>query len=1142
MPVDVASGTVNLDAEELRVPGRVDLIWERRFSTGFLSRPPGPLGRGWTSRYFSSLTRREDHFEYVTADGGVEIIPDVEGRVDRGGTAVLPAAFLEVFRARDRYIVRRWNVETGEVVCYGYPAAPVGVRAPLVSIENAGGEGLDVGWDGGALVLVRQRLEQRALLFRYTPSGLLDSVVLRSVEGVAHLVSRYEYDGQGRLVAAFDAAGSADRYEYDARDRLTREILRDGGVFTYGYDAESRCNRTSGLDRYQLKRLRFMTAAGVTEVTDSYGAASQYQYLPSGQIVRETDPLGAQKTIDYDEHGRIVARTDATGAVTRYAYDARGNRSTITDALGHTLTFTYTDDHLPLTLTDALGAEWRRVYDRWNRLVESINPLGERWTLRYDPEGNAIEVVNPLGATLRRRFVRGVVVEETDWGGNPTRYLHDAFGRVTSRQGSLGEVTRFRYDAAGNPVEVVLPDGAVLQGVYDPAGNLTEFIDGNGHSTRYRYGTCRRLLERVDPTGAAVRYEWGTEPGRLLRVVNEKGEPYTFLYDEAGRVVREVSFDGAERRFQRDAEGNVIGFVNGNGETVGIQRDALHRMVGHVLPDGQATLLRYDARDRLVEAVKDATVVAFERDPLGRIIREVQGEDWVATEYDAAGHPTRTLTSRGLDAHYTLDANGLVQRLDTGSGQLLAFERDAYGHETSRRSSAGVLVEQAYDPVGRLVGQTLGPGMARTTGGAPVIPPERPVIRRVFAYDRAGSLTSITGPWNAVDYAYDPAERLLRALREHGVSEHFVYDAAGNVTHAGEERDGSRAVEARVYGPGNRLLQKGGTRYEYDDEGRRTARIDDAESDSPRVWRYRWDALDLLTRVESPDGEVWRYRYDALGRRIEKEGPAERVRYLWDRQVIVHESGAAGAGSAWVFDPYTFVPLASVQNGHLYSVVTDHLGTPTELVDGTGAIAWSLAHRAFGGDLPGSPRAAGNVTCPIRFQGQWRDEESGLHYNHLRYYDPQTGHFASQDPVRLWGGIHQYRYAINPINWLDPWGLCILANAAAGKAWEGTVTGTAQGKYGTGNVQTQVMVRPLDASGNPVGYRVRVDNVITQPGAPPRLIDAKASTTAGYTPNQTTGYPLIGTNGGIIESGPLAGTTIAPTTVQRVDPSNIGKL
>lgn len=69
-------------------------------------------------------------------------------------------------------------------------------------------------------------------------------------------------------------------------------------------------------------------------------------------------------------------------------------------------------------------------------------------------------------------------------------------------------------------------------------------------------------------------------------------------------------------------------------------------------------------------------------------------------------------------------------------------------------------------------------------------------------------------------------------------------------------------------------------------------------------------------------------------------------------------------------------------------------------------------------------KAAGIVARnSLRFQGQQEDEETGLHYNRHRYYDPGSGRFVSKDPIGLAGGINVYQYVPNPIVWIDPLGL-----------------------------------------------------------------------------------------------------------------------
>ena len=60
---------------------------------------------------------------------------------------------------------------------------------------------------------------------------------------------------------------------------------------------------------------------------------------------------------------------------------------------------------------------------------------------------------------------------------------------------------------------------------------------------------------------------------------------------------------------------------------------------------------------------------------------------------------------------------------------------------------------------------------------------------------------------------------------------------------------------------------------------------------------------------------------------------------------------------------------------------------------------------------------------PIRFQGQFFDSETNLHYNRFRYYDSDVGMFVQRDPIQLEGGLNTFTYAPNPVNWIDPFGL-----------------------------------------------------------------------------------------------------------------------
>ncbi|WP_460164713.1 RHS repeat-associated core domain-containing protein [Sessilibacter sp. MAH1] len=104
----------------------------------------------------------------------------------------------------------------------------------------------------------------------------------------------------------------------------------------------------------------------------------------------------------------------------------------------------------------------------------------------------------------------------------------------------------------------------------------------------------------------------------------------------------------------------------------------------------------------------------------------------------------------------------------------------------------------------------------------------------------------------------------------------------------------------------------------------------------------------------------------------------------------------------------------------MYHYHLDHLGTPQELTANDGSIVWSTQYKTYGNLALNTVETIENN---IRFQGQYFDQETGLHYNRHRYYNPNTGQFTQQDPIGLLGGLNNYQYAPNPVGWVDPFGL-----------------------------------------------------------------------------------------------------------------------
>ena len=228
-------------------------------------------------------------------------------------------------------------------------------------------------------------------------------------------------------------------------------------------------------------------------------------------------------------------------------------------------------------------------------------------------------------------------------------------------------------------------------------------------------------------------------------------------------------------------------------------------------------------------------------------------------------------------------------------------------------------------------------------------------------------------------------------------------------------------------------------KYGYDGFGRRLWKLVKDGKATPVLTVFSWDA-NLLSSEEVFEGEF--HFWDAFAYpkepELEPEDPSQRFS-LPIAQRVHSLTARALKRTHWLYEPDSFIPAAQLVEeynhhaqrmtgtGHaaysstvsaaaataepqLYYIHTDHLGTPQELTDQQGQLQWTGHYRAWG-ELAKATDSDGNaasVEMPLRFQGQYCDAETGLHYNRFRYYDPQLGWFTIQDPISLAGGPNLY--------------------------------------------------------------------------------------------------------------------------------------
>lgn len=358
------------------------------------------------------------------------------------------------------------------------------------------------------------------------------------------------------------------------------------------------------------------------------------------------------------------------------------------------------------------------------------------------------------------------------------------------------------------------------------------------------------------------------------------------------------------------------------------------------------------------------------------------------------------------------------------------FAHDVTGREIRRSLGADFTLSHTWDAVGNLTDQSL-------TSGT------RTVQHRAFTYRTDGNLVGIDDQLNgARSFELDDAGRVT-TVQAHNWAETYAYDAAGNqisanwpARHAGVEARGSRAYN------GNRIASAGRIRYEHDAQGRITLRQKAHLSRKPETWYFSWNAEDRLTAVTTPDGQFWRYLYDPLGRRIAKQQVAddgtvlEQVDFTWDGTNLAEQTTRSSRLTRAVTVTWEHngqQPIAQCErktaaadtsqreiDQRFFAIVTDLIGTPTELVDTAGDVAWRARATVWGTT---TWTADSTAYTPLRFPGQYFDPETGLHYNFHRYYDPETARYASCDPIGLAAAPNPVAYVGNPHLWSDPLGL-----------------------------------------------------------------------------------------------------------------------
>ncbi|WP_161788602.1 RHS repeat-associated core domain-containing protein [Burkholderia paludis] len=1055
--IGFALGDEQVNHEDFTIEGPLPIAWQRTYRSFFDANDAhGELGARWITPYTTRFDIAAEKLVYHDAVGrSIEYpllgVGSAHDDLSEGQT---------LLRLDEQWL----TVTRGHALLEAYERHGNAFR--LAFVKDRAGNQLTLDYDAEGR-LRRLIAPHAQVAFRHDSRGRIVGAAHHGAQGeYVGTLAHYEYDDGNDLIGATDRYGNRREYRYRHHlvTRYTDRTGRGVNLEWNGDGPKAKCFREYADDGSDEVRLAWHPDFRMVSVTDALGNVTHHYYDSKGYSFRVIHPDGSEEWMYRDANDMLVQYIHRDGTVEHMGYDARGNLVRHQRADGSVIEMAYDPKDQLVRVTDPLGHPWLREYDDAGNTVAEVDPLGHKTEYAYDGRGLLTRIKDAKGGTKALKYDDvGQLISYTDCSGKTSQWTYDAQGRLSETKDAAGGVTAYRYGENGQLIEVMSPAGRE-QMRYDAEGRLLTQIDPLNRNTRYGYDASGRVSSRTDALGQSLSYRYD-RLGRLVALTDPNHANYTFHYDATGRLIEEIDFDGKVTRYAYDEASSRLESVDEAGQVMTMSHDRGGRLQGRSAGE-DAERFTYDPLGRLIEASNRYSRVQRFFDPVGNLVREHHAYDLFGTrrsfvwhhQYDETGNRIGTVRPDGHAVGWLTYGSGHVHGMMLDGKELVQIERDDLHRETSRTLPSRIDQRTVYDQAGRLARRTV------QRANAPA-----PLAERRYRYDAAGQLVQIEDNRRGLtDYRYDPVGRLLESIGAAG-KERFGFDPASNIidpVRVDVPRKESRPSPVRSESTlppevpkvlGNLLKQYAGQHFVYDARGNLVHRRSPAGEQ-----RYEWNAFNRLTAAtveEVGRRSESRYFYDALGRRIAKEVNGERTVFGWDGDTLAYESGEQGSAH-YLYEAGSFVPLAQyvgaavggvetpsrgdvdryapeddplqrlperVGDAHAFYYHCDQIGTPQLLTDDDGEVVWEASYQAWGEArevIARASKAAGIVPRnPLRFQGQQVDEETGLHYNRYRYYDPGSGRFVSKDPIGLAGGINVYQYVPAPTGWIDPVGL-----------------------------------------------------------------------------------------------------------------------
>jgi len=822
--------------------------------------------------------------------------------------------------------------------------------------------------------------------FQY--SNRLDLTQVTSIDGSNQYTTQYTYDNPtnwweqvGEITQMTEALGWPEQRitSYTYTHRIDDPFLLTQSTETIKSVVDTQQKKVTTLTYDTAGNILSRQEAGYVLINGTPTQrtfTTSYQYNALGQLTQIYGPrtdVSDITTLEYyanspgegNNRAQLKAIINALNQRTEFSeYDANGNLGKIKDPNNVETQYTYDERNRIKTITNlSTMAQTQYFYDTRGNLDYIILPELNQIDFDYNPANKLIEIKDSLNNKIQYQY---------DVEGNRS---HE---EIKDPQGTLKKYLDFTYNPYNRLWKIINPDANYTEYAYDGRGNRTSTKDPKNFMTSFTYDPLSRMKDMTQPLSIITRYGYDTQDNQTS--VTDPNTNITQYYnDDFGRKNQTTSPDIGITKYQYNEAGNLTQKVDAKGTIVNYTYDALNRLTAIQFPSDP---------NQNITFTYDSPSVTYGK---GRLTGRVDPSGTYTFHYDAQGNLSReekTINSILYTTQYTYNKNNFMTSITYPTGRTITYTPDQVGRISQ---------------------------VSTTLGGQPK------TLASAITYLPYGGITGLTyGNTLTLNQGYDNQYRISSILTGSILNLTYGYDPNGNITSIADTVNppGGEPLEfpgTYNYQQGtNKLIHIAGTPpidYGYDSNGNIT---------TENTWTYVYDLSNQLIRVLDGVNQIAEYTFNGAGQRIKKVTQTDTRIFHYDLfGHIIAETNQSGQMLAeYVYHGDQL--LTMIKPGEVaYYFNNDHLGTPQVLTDENQTIAWKAAYTPFGEAVV----LIATVENPFRFPGQYYDQETGLHYNYFRYYDPTTGRYVTPDPIGLEGGINLFVYVKNnPLKYKDPRG------------------------------------------------------------------------------------------------------------------------